>query len=97
MPFRDPVARRARYDNPEHRNRRKLLEPLVAGGGVRCARGADCKHAVWVAGKKMGGLIRRGELWDLDHTDDGRGYLGPSHRECNRSTAGRRRRTSRSW
>jgi hypothetical protein len=34
---------------------------------------------------KMGGFILPGQFWDLDHTDDGRGYLGPSHRECNRA------------
>jgi hypothetical protein len=28
--------------------------------------------------------IRAGELWELDHTDDRTGYLGASHRSCNR-------------
>jgi len=29
-------------------------------------------------------------LWDLDHTDDGLGYLGPAHRTCNRSKGARK-------
>ncbi|MGW6225747.1 hypothetical protein ACWFQT_01410 [Cellulosimicrobium cellulans] len=29
-------------------------------------------------------------LWDLDHTDDGLGYLGPAHRSCNRSKGARK-------
>jgi hypothetical protein len=27
------------------------------------------------------------EEWDLDHRDDRRGWLGSSHRACNRSTS----------
>ena len=49
---------------------RRRLAPLVAKGTVPCARCGD--------------LIGAGESWELDHRDDGRGYLGPSHRRCNR-------------
>lgn len=31
-----------------------------------------------------------GSAWDLDHTDDGAGYLGPAHRGCNRAKGGRK-------
>jgi hypothetical protein len=30
-------------------------------------------------------LIAADEKWELDHRDDGNGWLGPSHRSCNRS------------
>jgi hypothetical protein len=30
-------------------------------------------------------LIASDEKWELDHRDDGKGWLGPSHRSCNRS------------
>ena len=42
----------------------------VASGRVNCAR----------CGERISPL----EPWDLDHTDDRAGYLGPSHRACNR-------------
>ena len=45
--------------------------PVVAAGDVRCAR---CNE-----------VIGPGEEWQLDHRDDGRGWLGPSHKRCNLS------------
>jgi hypothetical protein len=48
---------------------RARLAPAVAAGTVRCAR--------------CGELIGQGEKWELDHRDDGRGWLGPSHQRCN--------------
>ena len=44
---------------------------MVATGTVRCAR---CDE-----------LIASDEEWQLDHRDDGRGWLGPSHKRCNLS------------
>jgi hypothetical protein len=64
----------ARYGH-KHRKLRRAVAMQVAAGGVSCAR--------------CGGLIIRGDAWDLDHADDGDGYLGPSHARCNRDTAGR--------
>jgi hypothetical protein len=40
-----------------------------------------------VAYARCGGLVTSADAWDLDHRDDGVGYLGPSHAECNRATA----------
>jgi hypothetical protein len=77
---------------------RKQLEPLVATGQVRCARGAQCRFA----DGELGGFIARGEKWDLGHKDGGGPgeYAGPEHVLCNRSTGGARRSrstTSRNW
>lgn len=54
-----------------HQRLRKAWADRVAGGRVHCAR--------------CGQLIRGGQPWDLDHRDDRSGYLGPSHRKCNRA------------
>jgi hypothetical protein len=58
------------YDAAHDRERRRWT-PIVARGHVQCAR---CHK-----------LIQPGDTWDLDHTEDRRGYLGPSHAACNRS------------
>jgi hypothetical protein len=49
---------------------RERLAPVVATGTVNCAR--------------CGEMIEPGAKWELDHKDDGRGWLGPSHAKCNR-------------
>jgi hypothetical protein len=65
-----------------HRAVRERLIPIVAGGTTECSR--------------CGERIEPGQDWDLDHSDDRRGYLGPSHRKCNRR--GRKvRLQSRQW
>lgn len=66
----------ARGYGPEHVRLRKRWAPPVERGEVRCAR--------------CGRWIQPGQLWDLDHRDDRQGYLGPSHRSCNRSIGARR-------
>lgn len=55
-----------------HRRVRAAWRPVVAAGGVSCAR--------------CGALIRPSEAWDLGHVDgDKSRYAGPEHRACNRS------------
>lgn len=75
-----------------HQQARAAVRPLVESGGAACSR--------------CGRLIRPGEPWDLDHTDDRSGYRGPAHRFCNRSAGARKAnarravragRTSRVW
>lgn len=71
--------------------RRTTVGAVVATGTVRCARGADCLFAETVGGVLLGGLIAPGADWDMDHADDRRSYLGPSHARCNRVAGARRR------
>jgi hypothetical protein len=68
-----------------HKALRRRWAPLVAAGGVLCAR--------------CGEPIDPGTPWDLGHVDDDRSrYSGPEHRACNRATATRPRRAqSRAW
>ena len=54
----------------EHRRIRRDVARRVDLGVERCVR--------------CGGWIAAGAPWDLDHTDDRTGYLGPAHRRCNR-------------
>ena len=67
----------------KHQNLRRALAPVVDAGGALCSR--------------CGKPIEPGEPWDLDHSDDRAGYLGPSHRACNRNTSSRRQPHSRVW
>lgn len=60
------------YDAAHDRLRARWARK-VATGQVNCAR----------CGKRIGVL----DDWDLDHTDDRAGYLGPSCRACNRGHA----------
>jgi hypothetical protein len=48
----------------------------VVAAGTRCVR--------------CGEVIEAGELWDLDHADEGGGYAGAAHRYCNRAAPGLR-------
>jgi hypothetical protein len=70
-----PSRKRARRPYPSqrygmaHKAMRRRLAPVVATGTVKCAR---CDEP-----------IEPGADWQLDHKDDGRGWLGPSHKSCN--------------
>jgi hypothetical protein len=67
-----------------HRDLRKAWKRIVEAGGAVCAR--------------CGKPIAKWELFDLDHRDDRRGYLGVSHRACNRDVSALRgSRHSRVW
>jgi hypothetical protein len=81
MPPKSPVmASRWRPNTTErgygedHQAARARLEPFVLAGNVKCAR--------------CGETIVPGESWHLDHRDDRRGYLGPTHRRCNLHAGG---------
>jgi hypothetical protein len=71
----------ARGYGAEHKRLRRRWAREVAEGEVRCSR---CRGVIWAD-----------EPWDLDHTPDRTGYLGPSHRHCNRATATHRARRKR--
>lgn len=64
-----------------HQARRRQLAPHVATGEVACAR--------------CGQPIQPGQAWDLDHTDDRTGLLGPSHRSCNRAAGAHKMNAAR--
>jgi hypothetical protein len=79
-------SRHVRGYTNQHYALRRWLAPLVASGGVACAR--------------CGELIRPDEPWDLGHSDwDRTRYSGPEHRRCNRAvvTHLKARTTSRDW
>ena len=80
-----------RYGGARHRLTRKMLEPFVAAGLARCARGAACRFSEG----ELGGFIQPGEPWDLGHPD-GESAGGPEHAVCNRG-APHRNKTSREW
>jgi hypothetical protein len=65
-----------------HQKMRLRYAELDAAGLAVCAR--------------CGLAIDPMEPWDLDHRDDRHGWLGPSHRRCNRATSKPRPRT-REW
>lgn len=58
----------------EHRAERSKWKAIISRRAVPCSR--------------CGRPIERGASFDLGHTDDRRGYLGPEHPSCNRSAAG---------
>jgi len=61
---------RADYGHKHQQTRARLL-PYVELGMYMCAR---CRKR-----------ILPGQPWDLDHNETRTGYLGPSHRHCNRA------------
>jgi hypothetical protein len=67
----------ARGYGAAHRRLRLYWARQIEQRTVACAR---CKQPIDLR-----------DDWDLDHTDDRRGYLGPSHAECNRGASSDRR------
>lgn len=71
-------TRQARGYNASHYGLRAAWQRRInAGEHVTCACGC-------------GTPIRPGDAWDLGHTDDRRGYLGPMTPAHNRADGGRR-------
>ncbi|TBL44256.1 hypothetical protein EYA84_02100 [Verrucosispora sp. SN26_14.1] len=68
-------TRQQRGYGPEHEAERRRWQPDVEAGRV------DCHATTCVMPSRR---IQPGQDWDLDHTDDRRGYRGPSHAPCNR-------------
>ena len=71
----------ARGYGTAHQKQRAKWAKQVDAGTAYCAR--------------CGRPINPGTPWDLDHTEDRSGYLGPSHARCNRATAGKGKRKRR--
>ncbi len=71
---------KARGYGGSHKRLRERWARVVAAGNAYCAR--------------CGGWLPPGAAWDLDHSDDRGGYIGPSHAACNRRAPNRRRAAS---
>jgi hypothetical protein len=65
----------ARGYGSAHRRMREAAKVSVDAGQAACSR--------------CGGMIVPGTPWDLDHTPDRLGWLGPAHRRCNRAAGAR--------
>lgn len=78
-PRRSSAASADASSGPHKTLRRRLLAALAQRPGQPCAR---CGQPMYAS-----------QLLDLDHTDDRSGYLGLSHRSCNRR-AGQRKTTA---
>ena len=65
----------ARYRTPTHRATRAHWARVLATTGALVCMQPDCimesRH------------IGPGDAWHLGHTEDGHGYIGPTHAECN--------------
>ncbi len=66
----------------------KLGKTVARGYGSTHRRMRDAAKASVDAGQaacsRCGRMIAPGTPWDLDHTPDRLGWLGPAHRSCNR-------------
>jgi hypothetical protein len=83
--MRRKLTQQMRGYGREHQARRAAVAPFVNAGMAVCSR---CFKS-----------ILPGEPWDLDHTADRTGVLGPAHASCNRSAGARARNRgpSRDW
>lgn len=70
-------TRQERGYDAQHDRARADAEPTVIG--KLCAR-----HTLGQCVMPQP-MILPGQAWDLDHRDDRNGYIGPSHRKCNRA------------
>jgi hypothetical protein len=65
-----------RVYGPEHWRLRAEWKKQISNGSVKCA---TCR------------VLLEGNAWDLGHTDDRTGYVGPQCRRCNRSDGAKRK------
>lgn len=66
------MSRNDRGHGVEHRRLRRQWQQRILNNAL-----PPCSRCGWP--------ILPTDEWDLDHTDDRTGYLGPAHAHCNRS------------
>jgi hypothetical protein len=78
----------ARGYGTAHQNEKRRLQPTVDAGSAYCAEPICLMGDRWIQPGP-------GTTWDLAHTEDRTGYLGPAHIRCNRSAGIRHRNATR--
>lgn len=74
-PTRRPGNTTTRGYGAQHRRERQRWEPIVEAGRAQCA------ESICLMPSRV---IHPGDRWELAHTPDRTGYLGPAHYLCNR-------------
>lgn len=74
------ASRQERGYDRKHDKLRKEWKPIVDTGRAEC----NAERCLMPSRR-----IKRDEPWDLGHTPDRTGWVGPEHARCNRATGGR--------